>query len=438
MDSVSPMSHLHLPHRLPAQFSRVLAADLVSFLILEHPGSLQRIESDPDDLPRPGHAHAVRPVVQRDLAPALHSTWHSMHPDHLPHLPEIPTRLLLGRVVGPSRVLQARISLPARSPAHARITLPLHSVHDFQPFLQLDARPAGPGLAPSLADPLRPFDHPVVLGLSRRIGRHLDVQPRQPADQIGGQVAPRSPGRAVVDSQSLGATPSLERMPQGLLGLSGIDLSPETEGGKRPSEGQTRLPRRRPEASRLRICPRSGCAPRRRSARSDARAWPGRRATSLRSVGRPEPGRGRMSATIDGSSGGWARRPEADPRRASRGSIPPPRSGVRDARRGPPGEPRRDGHDRTSRERDNWEEVRYFPAREPVSGDDARCEARDRRIGPARLRIRPAPLAPRFSDGREWEQVWASRLPPSKSREDRGCSPISTRYPFCGKTSCSD
>jgi hypothetical protein len=439
MDSVSPMSHFHLPHRLPAQFSRVLAADLVPLLILECPCPLQRVESDPDDLPRPRHADVVRPVVHRDLAPSLHSTWHAMHPDQFPDLPQIPARLLPGQVVGTSGVLQARMGLQAGSASHARITLALHPVHDFQTLLQLDARPAGPGLAPPLADPLRPFHHPVVLGGSGRIGGHLDVQPRQPADQVGGQVASRSPGRAVVDSQSLGATPPLKRMPQGRLGLSRIDLGPVSEGGKHPSAGQPRSPRRRSEASRPRTCPRSGCAPRRRSARSDADARLERRSrTPIRADGRPGPGRGRRSGTIGESPGGWARRPEADRRRASRGSIPPPRSGDRDARRGPPVGPHRDRHDRASRGRDSRGEGRKSPARGPASGDVARCVARDRRIPPARPRIRPDRLVPRFSDARGWGQAWASRSPPRQGREDQGCSPISSRDPSLGKTSGSD
>src|SRR3954452_5994772 len=113
MDSVSPMSHFHLPDRLPAQFPRDLAADLVPLLILECPCSLQRVESDPDDSLRPRHAHAVRPVVYRDLAPSVHSTGHTMRPHQLPDLREGPSRLFLDRVVGPSRVLQSRISFPA-------------------------------------------------------------------------------------------------------------------------------------------------------------------------------------------------------------------------------------------------------------------------------------------------------------------------------------
>jgi hypothetical protein len=438
MDSVSPMSHFHPPHRIPAQFRRDLAADLVPLLILERPGSLHRVESDPDDLPGPRHAHAVRPVVHRNLAPSVHSTWHPMHPHQLPDLPEIPARLFLVRVVGPSRVLQARISLQAGSATHSRITLALHPVHDLQPLLQLDARSAGPGLAPLLPDPLHPFDHPVVLGGSGRIGLHPDVQSGQPADQIGGQVAPRSPGRAVVDSQPLGPAPPLERESQGLLGFSGIDLGPAPEGGKRRSARRPRSPRPQSEASRLRTCPPAGCTPRRRPASSGADARLERRRTTNQGAGRPAPERGRRFGTIVGSSEGWARRPEAAPRRASRGSIRPPKSGDGDARRGSPGEPRRDRHDRVSRVRDSWEEDRHPPAREPVSGDDARCEARGRRIEPARRRILPEPLAPRFSGVREWGQAWASRPPPGKSREDQGCSPISTHDSSCGKTLVSD
>jgi hypothetical protein len=438
MNSVSSMSRIHSPHWLAAQFRRDLAADLVPLLILERPCSLQRVESDPDDLARPRHPNAVRPVVHRNPAPAVHSTWHSMHPHQIPDLPEIPTGLFLVQVVGPSRVFQVRISLQPRSATHAGITLTLHPVHDFQPSLQLDARSAGPGLAPLLAHPLHSFDHPVVLGRARRIGHHPDVQSGQPADEVGGQVAPRSPGRAVVDAQLLGPAPPLERESQGLLGFSWIDLGPAPEGGKRRSARRPRLLRRRSEASRLRTSPRLGCAPKRRSVRSDAAAWLERRTTTNRAAGRWVPGRGRRRGTIGGSSVSWARRLEVVPQRASRGSIPHPKSAAGDARRRSPGGPHRNRHDRVSRVRDSWEEDRPPPAREPVSGDDARCEARGRRIEPARRRIRPEPLAPRFSAAREWGQAWASRRPPDKSREDQGCLPISTHDSSCGKTLVSD
>ena len=208
MDSDSPMSHFHLPHRLPAQFSRVLAANLVPLLVLECPCTLQRIESDPDDLPGPRHAHAVRPVLHRYLALDIHSTRHPIHPHQVPDLLEIPTRLLLDRVVGPSRVLQARVGLPAGSAARDGIALALNTVHDLQPLLQLDTRFAGPGLAPSLADPCDRSTTPLSCGLRGGLAVTSTSSPASQQTRSVGR-SPRDPQGAPLSTRSRWGRPHL-------------------------------------------------------------------------------------------------------------------------------------------------------------------------------------------------------------------------------------
>ena len=232
MGSLSSMGDLHPTHRLPAQFPRDLATDLVSLLVLERPGPFDRIESHPHRPLGPHDSDAVRAVVQRELAPPVHQAWHSMRAHQIPDLLKVPGRSFLDRVVGLARMVQARISFQAGSPRSHGITLALHAIHHIQSLLQLGTRAAGPGLAPLLADPLRSFDHPIGLGATRRIGPDRHAQTGQPADQVGGQVAARPPGRAVVDSQPDGPAPALERPSQAGLSRSRVDLGPTPEGGK--------------------------------------------------------------------------------------------------------------------------------------------------------------------------------------------------------------
>ena len=104
MGSLSSMGDLHPTHRLPAQFPRDLATDLVPLLVLERPGPFDRIESHPHRPLGPHDSDAVRAVVQRELAPPVHQAWHSMRAHQIPDLLEGPRSILPGpgRRAGPN------------------------------------------------------------------------------------------------------------------------------------------------------------------------------------------------------------------------------------------------------------------------------------------------------------------------------------------------
>jgi hypothetical protein len=436
MGSLSSMGDLHPTHRLAAQLLRDLATDLVPLSVLERPGPFDRVESHPHCPARPHHADAVGAVVQRELAPPVHLARHPMRAHQIPDLLKVPGRFFPGGVGGPARMAQAGISLQAGPPRSHGITLALHAIHHVQSLLQLGNRSARPGLAPLLADPLRPLDHPLGLGATRRIGRDRHAQPGRPADQVGGQVAARPPGRAVVDSQPNGPAPVLERPSQAGLGRSRVDLGPTPEGGKRPSSRRPRWPRPGSEAKRLRSGRPMGYAPRHRSARSDAalgHAW-----MRFRTADRAGPAPTRRPESIVGSPGGWGRSSEVGPRRASRGSTRRPRSGGRLARRGRPDGPPPGGHGPGAWGRDIPGSSRSRLARGPASGDDGPYVARARTRRPGKSRIRPERLARGVFAAPGWEQVWASKTAPKKNQEDQQCSPSSSHHPSRGKTYRSD
>jgi hypothetical protein len=436
MGPLSSKGHLHTAHRLPAQFPGRRATDLVPLIVLERPFTLHRIEAHPHPSTGPHHSHAVRPVVHRKLASPIHLAGHSMRGHQIPDLLEVPGRFLACRVVGPTRVLQARISGQARLPAPDRIDLPLHPVHLLQAPLQLVARAACPRLAPLLADALPPLHHAIGLRAARRIGQDRDAQPRQPTDQVGGQVAPRSPGGPVVDPQPLGQAPPLERASQRRLGGLGVDLSPAAEGGKRRSSRRPRSPRRGSGASRLRFGRPGGCARRRRSARSDGATRPAWH--TPRPASRP----GRVPARRPGTSGGWsvgwARRAGVGPGRASPGLARPPRWDVGGGGRGRPGGSSQDGHGAGARAGRSRASAPAGPGRGTASRGDGPCVAAGRRRRPAKRRSRPGRLAPRASDAPGRGPTWASRRAPRENDQREGCPSISPSYPSCGKTYRAD
>src|SRR5215831_15247726 len=114
---------------------------------------------------------------------------------------------------------QARECLHAALALDAGILLPLDAVQVVDPALQLRRAAAAWGLGPPLSRALTPLHHAVVLGPSRRVPDDLDPQPEEPQRQLGGQVAGRAPGRAIVDPDPRWHPPAAERLPQLLLGL---------------------------------------------------------------------------------------------------------------------------------------------------------------------------------------------------------------------------
>ena len=136
------------------------------------------------------------------------------------------------RVVSPSRMDQAREEGHAAESVSVRIGLAVEPVHPFQPRLQFLRRRARPRFTPPVRRPLRSLDHPVLLGTPRIVPVHLDTQPEHPERQVGGEVARRSPGGAIIDPQAVGQAPTRERSAEFLADRTGSDLRPGPEGGK--------------------------------------------------------------------------------------------------------------------------------------------------------------------------------------------------------------
>lgn len=436
MGSLPPPGHLHRHHGLDGQLVGDLAADLVAGLILEGPRAGQRVESHPDHTISPRQADPIRPVVDRQLALAVDSPGHPVGRHQVPDPGQLPGSGLARRVVRPARVAQPGMRLQPGSASHRRISLALPAVHDFEPSRQLLGRPARRRLGPPLADPLRSLDHAVGLGAARRVGRDRDAQPGQPADQVGGQVAARPPGGAVVDSQPLGQPPPAEEPPQRRLGLAWVDLGPTSQGGKRPSPGRPRSPRRRPATNWPGPRRPGRSARRRRPARSDGAGWPGPRKSRADAPMGPTPAR--PGGTSGASSGGGARRPRGEPQPTPRGSARPPIRDGRDASPGRRGGPHRGWRGPARPVLDSGPSSPPRRGRGAASADGGRSAVISRRRRPGRACLRPAELARGVSvaPGPGWDE--ASKGPPGGDGQVDHCPPISPRKPPCGKTSCPD
>ena len=311
---------------------------------------------------------------------------------------------------------------------HRRVALALPAVRHVQATLQVGRRLAGRRLGPPLADPLRTLDHAVGLRATRRVGRDGDPQPGQPADQVGGQVAARPPGRAVVDPQPFGQAPPPEEPSQGGLGPAGINPGPAAEEGKRPSSGWPRSPRRRLATNSPSPGPSGRSARRRRPARSGGVGWPGPLAVPAASRRGPAPGR--PGGAIARSSGGGARRPRAAPRPRPPGPAPQLGCSRRLARAAPAGSPR-GWRGPAWAGGDSRERGRPRPARETASRGDGRCEAASRRR--SAREVTPSPCWARSQSF--WRIGTGTGTTSVRDGGLRQHPPISPHQPTHGKTS---
>jgi hypothetical protein len=300
-----------------------------------------------------------------------------MRPDPLPGPLPVPDRTLLGRVVPASRMLKAGEDLATRTTIGRGIQIALPTVQLVQPPLQLGHRVATVRLSPRLAHSLVTLDHAVVLGPSWRVEQQSHAQARQPARQVGGQIALRTPGHPVVESQSLGEASAGEPPPQGRLGVPGGDLTPGRSGEKSPSPGQRHWPRRRPGANRPGGRRAGGSVPRRRPATSGAAWWPGSpRRGAAWGVG-PVPAR--RCGTIGGAYSGRVGEPWAVVHPARPGSGPPPRWDALAAAPGRPRGPEARRHARAAGTRDSRATRPRARDHGIVFGGVARCEETGRR-----------------------------------------------------------
>src|SRR5581483_11814003 len=152
-----------------------------------------------DLLPGPGAADAKRPVGQRDAADFVDATG----PDPL----HVPADGFLGRIVRPPAARQGgKAGQPARAGGDG-IACALQGRDVIETRLQFGDGAAGGRFDPALADAMGPFDDGVALAVARPIPEQVDAQAEQPQRQIGRQIGPRAPGRAVVDAQLRGQAP---------------------------------------------------------------------------------------------------------------------------------------------------------------------------------------------------------------------------------------
>lgn len=204
----------------------------------ENPLALFGIEHDADRLACMHDPHVMVAIVQRHLTFFVHYSRDGVQGQMSEHTIHAPLFALPHQTVELTGVCQLGKNLPTALPLAVGVGFALQAVHLVETALQFGRRRTRMGFRPTLARPLRAFDDAVALRRARGIPDHVDAQADEPQPQVRGQVAPRTPGSAVVDTQALGQSPAAKKATNGLLHRPAFDLSPTAEGGKPPSSGQ--------------------------------------------------------------------------------------------------------------------------------------------------------------------------------------------------------
>ena len=129
-------------------------------------------------------------------------------------------------------LLQTRKRLQTALAFNAWVDLPLDAVHFVHALLQFFRSLASARLRPTFTRTLRPFNHTIVLWTPSGIPGHGHAQADQPQRQVGGPIARRSPGCAVVDAEAFRQAPPRKNQAQRLLHDRGFDQVPRVLGGK--------------------------------------------------------------------------------------------------------------------------------------------------------------------------------------------------------------
>ena len=184
------------------------------------------VELDLDLFARVGFAQAAAAVVQPDRAVAIGAAVPRPAREEgidAAQLPEV--RLGLDRV-GAEDAGQLRVGSQPGPAVPGRVQLALHPAGPGQAILQGRVVGTVADLDPSLGHAVVPFDLGIEPGLSRGVPVGDDPQPDQPQRQVGGQIAGRAPGVAVVDPEAFGEPPAGEDAAEQLAGLGGRELLP--------------------------------------------------------------------------------------------------------------------------------------------------------------------------------------------------------------------
>jgi hypothetical protein len=248
---LSAMTHVQVHDSLRAELIGWPTGQVSAFAIGEHPLVEVGVVHNVNMLSFVYFAHIIASVVQRNPATLIDSPQGHDARQVLGHTRPLPQRRLRFPIIGPTGMRQAREDLETSATFLVGIDLAMQEVHSLQAGLQFRGRPTSPRLAPSVGCPLGTLDDPVFLRAPRVVPVHPDTEADQPQRQLGGEVSPRPPGKAVVDSEAAGQPPANKSQADLLSHGLGGDLRPSPEGEKPRSTAPRRCIRRSFEANLL-------------------------------------------------------------------------------------------------------------------------------------------------------------------------------------------
>lgn len=187
------------------------------------------------DLPPFVHGADVQfAAVQTDLPRTVDLARHGVASQMRQYKIPVPVTLFPRGAVTAAGMSQVGISGHPWQAIDVRILFSLEAVFPVDAILKLSDSLALAGFAPRLCQPLAAFDDPVLLRTVGIVPMHLHAQSNQPQSQHRWQIAPRSPGSAVVDAQPFGYAPLGKSQPEMLLNRSRWHTREMAIGKKRP------------------------------------------------------------------------------------------------------------------------------------------------------------------------------------------------------------
>lgn len=216
------------PNAFATEFRRRVLPQALALRVVDDP--LRAISRDlqphRDLLARPLAADAKRSIGQRNAADLVHASGPDARRQPPPDALFLPERRLLVGIVGATTGRQCGIRPPSALAGDGRVTFPLEGRGPVETRLQrLPARARG-RLDPALTDAMRAFDDRVALTVAGAVPEQVDVQAKQPQRQIGRQITPAAPRRAIVEAQLVGPSPTSEPAAQHVLHRVPIDATP--------------------------------------------------------------------------------------------------------------------------------------------------------------------------------------------------------------------